>query len=178
MSLKDLDTAKLEQEIRGLIKDMDEESSYILKQQSIELWIQDLGEKHHYLANNVPNLFEIVLQTGRDFDFSIMREFFDKYQKLKTGRISQEEANSKIDEYGRNKWINPILNSKEFAEYKKTEEYQSSIKDRLKDPDVQRYKEILEGSTPGEGAKRLTSEGAKKQRPKPKKKRAKRRFRH
>ena len=142
MSVKELDTRRLEKDIRALIRDLDEEEFVILKNQNVTLWIQALGEKYNYLANNVPNLFELVLQTGRDFDFSMMKQFFETYDNVRRGKVTKETADLKIEEIGRKRWIDPILESEDFKQYKKGEEYQESIKERLNNPDVQRYMEL------------------------------------
>ena len=119
MSVKELDTRRLEKDIRALIRDLDEEEFVILKNQNVTLWIQALGEKYNYLANNVPNLFELVLQTGRDFDFSMMKQFFETYDNVRRGKVTKETADLKIEEIGRKRWIDPILESEDFKQYKK-----------------------------------------------------------
>ena len=117
MADKKIDTAKLKEDVYGLIEDM---HSWHFKRNFRDLdkdgFLEAMKSKYEYLYNNSQTLFERTLQGDLNFEqFEYMLTMLDKvnaggdYQK-----VSQEVGQQMVDVY-----VKPMLDKKDEGDKKK-----------------------------------------------------------
>lgn len=91
--------------VKHMIKTMNTDEYKELKERSPEEYNQKLKDKYHQLFDKSISLFNMIVETGSDFDIQKLENMLQLSNNVNNNRISYEKASEQwgqeqFDEYG------------------------------------------------------------------------------